>query len=124
MSYFQTIYAAELHHRAVAVYMYLRDRSNGEGACWPSIGTIARELRLSRSTVQRALNDLYRAGFLEKQNRHRPNGSLTSNLFTIKWGSGSSAGIVTVLIILCDCPGYWSPSAVWYVAAKEEKRHV
>ncbi len=84
MSYFQTIYAAELPHRAVVVYMYLRDRSNWEGACWPSIGTIARDLRLSRSTVQRALNDLYRAGFLEKQNRHRPNGSLTSNLFTVK----------------------------------------
>lgn len=84
MSYFQTIYAAELPHRAVAVYMYLRDRSNGNGTCWPSIGTISRELRLSRSTVQRALNDLYRAGFLEKRNRHRPNGSLTSNLFTVK----------------------------------------
>ena len=84
MSYFQTIYAAELPHRAVAVYMYLRDRSNGDGTCWPSIGTIARELRLSRSTVQRALNDLYRAGFLEKQNRYRPNGSLTSNLFTVR----------------------------------------
>ena len=84
MSYFQTIYAAELPHRAVAVYMYLRDRSDGEGACWPFIGTIARELLLSRSTVQRALNDLYRAGFLEKQNRRQPNGSLTSNLFTIK----------------------------------------
>ena len=84
MSYFQTIYAAELPHRAVAVYMYLRDRSDGEGACWPSIGTSARELLLSRSTVQRALNDLYRAGFLEKQNRPQPNGSLTSNLFTIQ----------------------------------------
>ena len=84
MSYFQTIYAAELPYRAVAVYMYLRDRSNGDGTCWPSIGTIARELRLSRSTVQRALNDLYRAGFLEKQNRRRPNGSLTSNFFTVK----------------------------------------
>ena len=73
-----------LPNRAVAVYMYLRDRSDGEGACWPSIGNIARELWLSRSTVQRALNDLYRAGFLEKQNRRQPNGSLTSNLFTIK----------------------------------------
>ena len=52
MSYFQTIYAAELPHRAVAVYMYLRDRSDGEGACWPSIGTIARELLLSRSTLR------------------------------------------------------------------------
>ena len=84
MSYFQTIYGAELPHRAVAVYMYLRDRSDGEGTCWPSIGTVARELRLSRSTVQRALNDLYEAGFLGKQNRPRQNGSLTSNLFTVK----------------------------------------
>ena len=84
MSYFQTIYAAELPHRAVAVYMYLRDRSNGDGTCWPSIGTISRELRLSRSTVQRALNDLYGAGFLKKTNRYRQNGSLTSNLFIIQ----------------------------------------
>ena len=84
MNRLDRIYKSELPHRAVAVYMYLRDRSNGEGASWPSIGNIARELRLSRSTVQRALNDLYRAGFLEKQNRRRPNGSLTSNLFTVK----------------------------------------
>lgn len=84
MSYFETIYAAELPHRAVAVYMYLRERTGGQGTCWPAIGTIARELRLSRSTVQRALNDLYQAGFLEKQNRRRPNGSLTSNLYAVK----------------------------------------
>ena len=58
MNYFLTIYAAELPHRAVAVYMYLWDRSDGDGTCWPAIGTIARERRLSRSTVQRALNDL------------------------------------------------------------------
>ena len=51
MGYFSSIYAADLPHRAVAVYMYLKDRTNKEGACWPSIKTIARELKLSRATI-------------------------------------------------------------------------
>ena len=61
MSYFGTIYAdTELPSRAKAVYMYLRDRSDAEGKCWPGIKTIASDMRLSRSTVKRALHDLER----------------------------------------------------------------
>ena len=38
MSYFGTIYAdTELSSRARAVYMYLRDRADSEGKCWPGI---------------------------------------------------------------------------------------
>ena len=45
MSWFGTIYAdGELSHRAKAVYMYLCDRSDAEGKCWPGIKTIAAEL--------------------------------------------------------------------------------
>ena len=59
MSYFGTIYAdTELPSRAKAVYMYLRDRSDAEGKCWPGIKTIASDMKLSRSTVKRALHDL------------------------------------------------------------------
>lgn len=84
MSYFGTIYAdTELPHRARVVYMYLKDRSDAQGKCWPGIKTIARELHLSRSTVQRALKDLTAKGYLTKEERHRPNGSATSNLYTI-----------------------------------------
>ena len=61
MSYFGTIYAdTELPSRAKAVYMYLRDRSDAEGKCWPGIKTIASDMKLSRSTVKRALLDLER----------------------------------------------------------------
>ena len=38
--------------------MYLRDRADSEGKCWPGIKTIASDMRLSRSTVKRALIDL------------------------------------------------------------------
>ena len=85
MSYFGSIYAdQELSHRAKTVYMYLKDRSNADGTCWPSVRRIAEDLKLSRRTVQRALADLTHHGFLECTNRRRPNGSLTSSLYRIK----------------------------------------
>lgn len=66
------------------VYIYLKDHANKEGTCWPGIKTIAAGVSLSRSTVKRALDDLVRAGLLEKSSRWRENGSLTSNLYRIK----------------------------------------
>ena len=91
MSYFGSIYAdQELSHRAKTVYMYLKDRSNADGTCWPSVRRIAEDLKLSRRTVQRALADLERHGFLERTHRRRPNGSLTSNFYRLKY-AGKSA---------------------------------
>ncbi|WP_286152910.1 helix-turn-helix domain-containing protein [Sporofaciens musculi] len=83
MGYFKEIYASELPHRAIAVYMYLHDRADKEGKCWPAIPTIARELRMSRSTVKRALTDLIEEGYLKKEFRYRENGGHTSNLYTL-----------------------------------------
>ena len=87
MSYFGTIYAdTELPSRARAVYMYLRDRADSEGKCWPGIKTIASDMRLSRSTVKRALIDLEQHGYLQKIPRYRDNGSSTSNLYSVQEG--------------------------------------
>ena len=84
MSYFDNIYSdADLPARARMVYMYLQDRANKDGSCWPAVKTIARDLKLSRSTVKRALRDLEQTGYLEKQERYRKNGSCTSNLYTL-----------------------------------------
>ena len=86
MSFFGSIYTnPDLPHRARTVYMYLRDRAGG-GSCWPGVKTIARELRLSPRTVQRALNDLERTGYIRRENRYRENGSRTSNLYVITEG--------------------------------------
>lgn len=52
MGYFEKIYRSDLSHRARAVYMYLKDRADSNGSCWPGINTIAVELGLSRSTVK------------------------------------------------------------------------
>ena len=85
MSQFNFIYAEEhLSHREKAVYIYLRHRADASGVCWPGIKTIARDMNLSRSTVKRALADLEQHGYLAKLPRYRPNGSNTSNLYTLK----------------------------------------
>lgn len=64
--------------------MYLKDRCNKENQCYPFIGTIASELRLSRRTVERAITDLERAGLLTKEQRWRENGGRSSLLFTLR----------------------------------------
>jgi DNA-binding MarR family transcriptional regulator len=84
MSYFGNIYnEGELPTRAKAVYMYLKDRSGIDNSCWPALKTIAGDLSLSKRTVQRALDDLLKAGLVKKDARHRVNNSLTSNLYTL-----------------------------------------
>ncbi len=84
MGYFDSIYAAELSHRAVAVYMYLKSRANKDGVCWPGIRTISVDLNLSRSTVQRALRDLQGGGWIKIEPRYRENGSSSSNRYYVQ----------------------------------------
>ena len=85
VAYYDSIYEdQELSHRAKAVYIYLKDHANRECTCWPGINTIAAGLNLSRSTEKRAMDDLVKAGLVEKSSRWRGNGSLTSNLYLIK----------------------------------------
>ena len=83
MGYFEKIYRSDLSHRARAVYMYLKDRADSNGSCWPGINTIAVELGLSRSTVKRALAELCREELIAKLPRQRSNGGCTSNLYRL-----------------------------------------
>lgn len=83
MSRLDFLYRRELSHRAKSVYIYLADRANKEGECWPAIPTIARELDLSQSTVRRALQDLRKAGLLETEQRYRAKGGKSSLLYKL-----------------------------------------
>lgn len=84
MSRLDFLYRSDLPHRAVAVYVYLFDRANKNGECWPAIPTIARDLKLSESTVRRALHDLRREGLVESEQRYREKGGKSSLLFKMR----------------------------------------
>lgn len=83
MSRLSFLYRDELPHRAVTVYMYLADRANKAGQCYPAIPTIAHEIKLSESTVKRALGDLLKAGYIKKERRYRKKGGNSSTLYTL-----------------------------------------
>ncbi len=86
MSRFDFLYRMQLPHCAVSVYIYLSDRANKDGECWPAIPTIATELKLSQSTVRRALRDLRKAGLLQTEQRYRSKGSKSSLLYKLRKG--------------------------------------
>lgn len=85
MSRLEFLYRMDLPHRAVSVYIYLSDRANKDGQCWPAIPTIARELKLSLPTVRHALQDLRKAGLLETEQRYRTKGGKSSLLFILNF---------------------------------------
>ena len=78
------LYRMKLPHRAISVYIYLSDRANKNGECWPAIPTIASDLKLSQSTVRRALQDLRKSGLLKTQQRYREKGGKSSLLYTLR----------------------------------------
>ena len=84
MGFLDTFYQQNLPSRAATVYLYLRERSNKDGTCFPSIPTVSRDTGLSEATVKRAIQDLTAAGWLQKEPRLRRNGARSSNLYLLK----------------------------------------
>jgi len=78
------IYSTNLPHRAIAVYMYLRDRAGKDGSCFPAVSTIAVDLKMSKSTVKRALSDLEKAQYIRHERRYRQSGGNSSNLYFLE----------------------------------------
>lgn len=77
------IYKSGLPKRAIIVYIYLCDRANVEGQCWPSMRRIAEDLNVSLRTVNRAVKELRDAGFIETHHRIKRDGSWGSLLYSI-----------------------------------------
>ena len=61
-------------------FLYQMDK-NGE--CWPSVNTIAGDVKLSPATVRRAIKDLKKSGLLETQQRFREKGGKSSLHFKL-----------------------------------------
>lgn len=77
------LYCSEISNRAVSTYLYLKDRANKNGECWPSIPTIVKELKVSESTIRRAVKELKRERLLKTEQRYRPNGGKSSLMYIL-----------------------------------------
>ena len=74
----EMVFQSGLSHRAVCVYIYLCDRAGIKKTCYPSISRIAGDIKVSRSTVIRAIRELREYKLIETQQRWRANGGRSS----------------------------------------------
>lgn len=73
------------------VLLSLADHADREAnSCFPSRKTIAAECGIGASTVTKAIHLLEEKGLLERVERHRENGSRTSNEYSLKVGTPCS----------------------------------
>ena len=83
MSRYNFLFKRDLSHRAVSIYLYLANMADKNNECWPAIPTIAKELKISPSTVRRGLQDLRDAGLVATEQRYRKKGGKSTLLYKL-----------------------------------------
>lgn len=79
----EIIKSTSMSRKAAAVLHNLAMHSNKKDECFPALKTIAKEVKMSVRSVQRALDELLEAGLITKKHNYRANGSQTSNIYKI-----------------------------------------
>ena len=78
------IFDLELKPRDFTVYCCLLRHSDSKaGSCFPSRRVIAKECGMDRKTVDSAIVNLSSLGLVKKIQRHREDGTRTSNLYYV-----------------------------------------
>ena len=78
------IFDLELKPRDFTVYCcLLRHCDSKDGSCFPSRRVVAKECGMDRKTVDSAIENLSSLGLVKKIQRHREDGTRTSNLYYV-----------------------------------------
>lgn len=97
MSHYMTALAMRqtgIKPAAKIVLYWLADHHNGEtGECFPSIARLAKCCEMDKATVKRHLASLEDAGLIQRQHRHRENGSFTSTKYTLILSENHNDGV-------------------------------
>lgn len=72
----------------IAVYVVLTSHADRHGSCFPSLDLIAAESGLSKSTVQRTLNEMKERGLTDWQHVKTPNGWRNTYVLSVYQGGG------------------------------------
>lgn len=74
---------SDVSDRALRLYAVLAHYAGAKGAAWPARSTLARDLRCSVSSIERALRELTALGAVSITQRRDAAGDLTSSLYTV-----------------------------------------
>ena len=107
------------NHYQKLVYVYLKKFADSKNQCCGSVKTLSKLTKISVNKVKLTLAELEQKGVISKENRTRPDGGKSSNLYTLYdfkelWNAGSSEEVAAVvdeyedkkLISLLEAKGY------------------
>ena len=63
------IYHPQVDAKMIIIFLVLSSRASGKGVCWPSLETLAKESRLSRSVVHETLKQMRTRGLVAWETR-------------------------------------------------------
>ena len=90
------------------VLIALADCLNSEtGACFPSQKTLAFEIGTTERTISEHLSRLEKAGYIKRFQRHRPNGTRTSDSYLLMM---DTQAVLDIPVLEKDQPEEFSPS--------------
>jgi len=72
------------------VFIWICHHTNNEGACFPSLNTLASECGVSKDTITRSIKKLEDRGYITKIIRKNENGENLSNLYTVVISNANS----------------------------------
>lgn len=86
---------------AVRLYALLGRYANSEGEAWPSVETLAKQLRVSPLTVRRKIRELVGLGCLTVTERKSESGGNQSNLYRVIHVEPAPPGYANHVVIPC-----------------------
>lgn len=86
---------------AVRLYALLGRYANSEGEAWPSVETLAKQLRVSPLTVRRKIRELVDLGCLKVTERKAESGGNQSNLYRVIHAKPTTPGCENHAVIPC-----------------------
>ena len=75
---------AEVSDRAVRLYAVLARYADGSGRAWPGRALLAKRVRCSKDSIDRAMAELVAVGAITKRGRVSADGDQTSNLYVVR----------------------------------------
>lgn len=96
---------AMISKHAMLAYLALSHRINEFGEAFPSIATIAREARCSRTSAKDALNELEAIGVISRRRTQREDGGFGHNVYRVHVGMRAGQDAYRALVSPQPTPG-------------------
>lgn len=75
----RAVYDPKLPHHVLRTLCAICVYSDQEGYCWPSQSTLARNIGVTRETINRHIRQLKSLGYIMVERRYKKDGGQTSN---------------------------------------------